>query len=147
MLEYRDQGYLPQAMFNFLALLGWSPGDDREKMSRDELIAAFDLDGVGRSGAVFDLEKLDWLNGQYLNDLAGAAIVPLVRARLEAAELWRESFEGEESALLEGMQERRSLSASRLFRWMSRSWCSPRRTRSSRRGRTLCPKRRWTGSC
>jgi glutamyl-tRNA synthetase len=68
-LEYRDRGYLAEAMFNFLALLGWNPGDEREKMTRDDLIEAFDLSGCGRSGALFDLAKLDWLNGQYLAEL------------------------------------------------------------------------------
>jgi glutamyl-tRNA synthetase len=101
-LEYREQGYLADAMFNFLALLGWSPGGDRERMSRDELIAAFDLAGVGRSGAIFDLEKLDWLNGQYLNDLAGSELVPLVQPRLTAAGLWRDAFLGDEAKLLAG---------------------------------------------
>jgi len=85
-LAYRDQGYLPQAMFNFLALLGWSPGDDREKLDRQELIRAFDLSGVGRSGAVFDLTKLEWLNGLYLNGLAAEELVPLLSPRLEGAE-------------------------------------------------------------
>jgi glutamyl-tRNA synthetase len=55
--------------FNFLALLGWNPGDERQKMSRDELIAAFDLDGVGKSGAIFDAAKLEWLNGLYVAEL------------------------------------------------------------------------------
>ena len=62
-LEYREQGYLADAVLNFLALLGWSPGDDRQKMTREEMIRAFDLSGVGRAGAVFDVKKLEWLNG------------------------------------------------------------------------------------
>jgi glutamyl-tRNA synthetase len=99
-LAYRDEGYLPQAMFNFLALLGWSPGDDREKLDRAQLIRAFELSGVGRSGAVFDLTKLEWLNGQYLNDLAAAELAPLLRSRLEAAGLWRSEFQDGERAIL-----------------------------------------------
>jgi glutamyl-tRNA synthetase len=93
-LAYRDQGYLPQATFNFLALLGWSPGDDREKLDREELIRAFDLSGVGKSGAVFDLTKLEWLNGLYLNDSTAEDLVPLLRPGLEAAGLWRAAFDG-----------------------------------------------------
>jgi glutamyl-tRNA synthetase len=61
--EYAEAGYLPEAMFNFLALLGWSDGSDQEVYSRDELVAKFSLDGVSRSPAVFDIQKLDWLNG------------------------------------------------------------------------------------
>ena len=64
--EYRRQGYLPEALVNFLALLGWSPGDDRELMSVDELSAAFSLEGISGGNAVFDTNKLDWMNGQYI---------------------------------------------------------------------------------
>jgi glutamyl-tRNA synthetase len=64
--EYRRQGYLAPAMVNFLALLGWSPGDDRELMSRDELVASFSLEGISGGNAVFNVEKLDWMNGQYI---------------------------------------------------------------------------------
>jgi len=92
-LEYRDRGYLPEAMLNFLALLGWAPGGDREKLGRAELIRAFDFDGVGKSGAVFDLRKLDWLNGQYLNDLDAGILADALRPRLEAAGLWRSAFD------------------------------------------------------
>ena len=87
-LEYRDRGYLPEAMFTFLAMLGWSPGDDREMLSRQELAEAFDLSGVGRSGAIFDLKKLDWLNGQLLARMSVAEFADLVEPRLQAAGLW-----------------------------------------------------------
>jgi glutamyl-tRNA synthetase len=87
-LEYRERGYLPEAMFTFLAMLGWSPGDDRELLSREELIASFDLAGVGRSGAVFDLRKLDWINGQLLSRMSLAQLRDLARPRLESAGLW-----------------------------------------------------------
>src|SRR6185436_10013674 len=65
-MEYARQGYLPDAMVNFLALLGWSPGDDRELMSRQELVAAFSLDKISGGNAVFNTEKLDWMNAQYI---------------------------------------------------------------------------------
>jgi glutamyl-tRNA synthetase len=65
-IEYERQGYLAAAMVNFLALLGWSPGDDRELMSVDELIEAFSLEQISGGNAVFDTEKLDWMNGQYI---------------------------------------------------------------------------------
>jgi glutamyl-tRNA synthetase len=64
--EFRAQGILPEALYNFLALLGWSPGDGRELMSRDEMIAAFTVERLGGAAAVFDPEKLLWMNGQYL---------------------------------------------------------------------------------
>ncbi len=80
--EYRRQGYLPDAMVNFLALLGWSPGDDREVMSLDDLTAAFSLEGISGGNAVFNTEKLDWMNGQYIAklpvDRLAAAVVPLM---------------------------------------------------------------------
>ncbi len=81
--EYRDRGYLPEALFNFLALLGWSPGDGREKMTKEEMIAAFDLAAINRKGAVFDEQKLEWLNSQYINDLPPARLAALVRPDLE----------------------------------------------------------------
>ena len=65
-MEYQRLGYLPEAMVNFLALLGWSPGDDRELFTRDELIAAFTLEGISGGNAVFNPEKLDWFNQQHI---------------------------------------------------------------------------------
>src|SRR5207249_4991893 len=64
--EYARQGYLPEAMVNFLALLGWSPGGDAELFSRDELVAAFAIDGISGSSAVFNTEKLDWFSQQHI---------------------------------------------------------------------------------
>ncbi len=64
--EFREQGYLPEALFNFLALLGWSPGDEEEVMNRDELIDKFSITDVNKSAAVFDREKLNWMNNLYL---------------------------------------------------------------------------------
>lgn len=85
--EYRDQGYLPEAMFNFLALLGWSPGEGREKMTREEMTAAFRLEDINRKGAVFDEQKLEWLNSQYINDLPADRLAALIRPGLLAAGL------------------------------------------------------------
>lgn len=64
--EYRDRGYLAGAMVNYLALLGWSPGDDREIMSVSDMVASFDLGRINPSNAVFDEHKLEWMNGQYI---------------------------------------------------------------------------------
>ncbi len=76
--EYRDQGYLPEAMFNFLALLGWSPKDDREVISREELIKIFSLDGIGVANAVFDPQKLTWMNGEYIRAKSEHELAELV---------------------------------------------------------------------
>ena len=91
--EYRERGILPEALFNFLALLGWSPGDGREKMTRDEMVAAFSLEAINRKGAVFDEQKLEWLNGQYINDLEPARLAGLLRDDLERAGLWSAGLE------------------------------------------------------
>jgi glutamyl-tRNA synthetase len=85
--EYERQGYLPEAMVNFLALLGWSPGEDRELMLASELIERFSLEGITGGNAVFDTEKLDWMNGQYIarmaiEDLARAVAPFLIEAGL-----------------------------------------------------------------
>jgi len=66
---YRHQGYLPEAMLNYLALLGWSDREGEEILSREELISGFSLDRIKHSGAIFDREKLDWMNGVYIRNL------------------------------------------------------------------------------
>jgi len=68
-LEYRDMGYLPQTMLNFLALIGWSLDDKTELMSRQQLIDNFSLERIGKTGAIFNREKLDWMNGVYIRGL------------------------------------------------------------------------------
>ncbi|MCH7504626.1 glutamate--tRNA ligase [PVC group bacterium] len=64
--QYRELGYLPDAFSNFLALLGWSPGDDREILTRDELIDLFSIEGMTKSSAIFGIDKLNWMNGMYI---------------------------------------------------------------------------------
>jgi glutamyl-tRNA synthetase len=80
--DYQDQGIIPAAMRNFLALLGWSPGEDREIMAEDELIAAFSLEAIQSKPAVFDTTKLEWMNGQYLSRLPATELEPAVRRQL-----------------------------------------------------------------
>lgn len=108
--DYRAAGYLPEALTNFLALLGWSPGEDREIFSMDELIARFDVDGIQKSGAIFNVEKLRWFNREYLlkmpeeafkegalitlkdvgiqnwNDAVGERLMPYLRERISVWE-------------------------------------------------------------
>jgi glutamyl-tRNA synthetase len=81
--DYQNQGILPAAMRNFLALLGWSPGGDREIVGEDELISLFTLDGIQKKPAVFDTTKLEWMNGQYLSALPAVELLPGVLRELE----------------------------------------------------------------
>jgi glutamyl-tRNA synthetase len=70
LLEFRDEGYLPQAMLNYLALLGWSLDDRTELFSREELISHFSLERLSKTAAIFDVEKLRWMNGVYIRRLS-----------------------------------------------------------------------------
>jgi glutamyl-tRNA synthetase len=90
--EYETQGYLPEAMVNFLALLGWSPGGNEEVFSREELIARFSLEKISGGNAVFNPEKLDWFNQQHILRLPAAEILRRIRPELEAAGMWRDSL-------------------------------------------------------
>ncbi len=82
---YRRGGYLPEAMLNFMSLLGWSLDSERTIFTRDEAIAAFDLDRVSKNPAIFDLEKLAWLNGEYIRALAPADFIERVMPQVEAS--------------------------------------------------------------
>jgi glutamyl-tRNA synthetase len=81
--EYRNQGILPEALVNFLALLGWNPGDEREIFSLVELTQEFDLERVGSSNAVFDFKKLVWMNGKYMSSLSLQRILEAVEPYLQ----------------------------------------------------------------
>jgi glutamyl/glutaminyl-tRNA synthetase len=83
LISYRDVGYLPDALMNFLALLGWHPKDDREIFSRDELVAEFDMKRVQKAGAVFNEAKLNWLNREYLKRFSDAELLEKIRPRLK----------------------------------------------------------------
>lgn len=81
---YRESGYLPEAVVNFLALLGWNPGDDKEIMSVDELIEKFSFDHCSRSGAKFDFEKGKWFNHKYIQELSDADLAQMFKPVMEA---------------------------------------------------------------
>jgi len=95
---YRDRGFLPEAFRNFLALLGWSPGDDREFFTTDELVQAFDLGGISRSNAILNFSETDprqwtdkkalFLNQHYIATMPLVELLPLVEATLEKTDLW-----------------------------------------------------------
>jgi glutamyl-tRNA synthetase len=80
--EYRSNGFLADTMFNFLTLLGWSSGDDRELFSRAQLVNEFDLSGVMKKSAVFDERKLQWMNGQYIMELDDEFLLDLALPQL-----------------------------------------------------------------
>src|SRR3989344_5848380 len=82
LLEYREDGYLPDAFINFLALLGWNPGTDQEIFTRDELIRAFDIERVQKSGAQMSQEKLDWINKEHIKKLPKEEIEKNILERL-----------------------------------------------------------------
>jgi glutamyl-tRNA synthetase len=95
-LDYRAQGYLPDALLNFVALIGWSPGGDREVLSRDELIKEFDIEGLQPSSGVFDIDKLRWMNGHYIRQTPLPALVEMLRVYVSdpvALAYWSEPVE------------------------------------------------------
>jgi len=85
-------------MVNFLALLGWSPGGDREVLTRDELIHLFTLEGISGGNAVFNPEKLDWFNQQHIARLAPEELASRIKPSLDAAGLWRDDWVGDRRA-------------------------------------------------
>jgi glutamyl-tRNA synthetase len=85
--DYIKQSYEPDALINFLAYLGWSPGDDRELLSLDDLCREFTMDRVSKAGAVFDIKKLTWYNEQYMRERSAEDILPEYKAEMEKAGL------------------------------------------------------------
>ncbi len=83
LLSYRDKGYLPQALVNFMALLGWHPGDNQEIFSAEELVKAFEISKVQKAGAIFDTEKLDWLNGEHIKRMDLDVLANLLKPVVE----------------------------------------------------------------
>jgi glutamyl-tRNA synthetase len=87
--SYRDEGFLPEAFRNFLALLGWAPGGDLQFLRTAELVERFSLAGVSRTNAVFDRAKLEWFNQQHLQQLPIEELLPVIQGELERSKLWR----------------------------------------------------------
>lgn len=92
--DFLAKGYLPEALINFVALLGWNPTADREIYSMDDLIALFDIAKINASGAVMNTEKLEWMNGQYLLKIAPERLIGLVTAALVGEGLLEEQDSG-----------------------------------------------------
>ncbi len=95
--EYRTQGYLPEAIVNYLMLLGWSPGNNQEKITMPSALKTFSIKKINKAGAAFSLEKLQWLNSEYIKGMDTAqltdAIMPLVTAKYPNAVVARKEFE------------------------------------------------------
>ncbi|GAC1674074.1 MAG: glutamate--tRNA ligase [Candidatus Acidiferrum sp.] len=89
---YREEGFLPEAFRNFLALLGWSAGHDEEFLRTQELVEKFNLEGVSRTNGVFDKAKLEWFNTQYLQKLPIEDLLPQVEGELKRSGLWKEDW-------------------------------------------------------
>jgi glutamyl-tRNA synthetase len=95
---YREQGILPEALVNYLALLGWTPPGGAEIVPIEEMVRVFDLKDVSKSNAVFDPEKLSWMNSEYLRRASEERLLTLAGEELKSAGLWREDFEGSGAA-------------------------------------------------
>jgi glutamyl-tRNA synthetase len=103
---YRDRGFVPAAFRNFLALLGWSPPEGRELLSKDELVQEFSLEGIGRANAIFNFQENDsrrwtddkalWMNAEYIRTMPLEELLPMVKAELRANKLWKEEYAAEE---------------------------------------------------
>jgi glutamyl-tRNA synthetase len=104
-MEYPRLGYLPEAMVNFLALLGWNPGGDREMLSRDELVSLFTLEGISGGNAVFNPDKLDWFNQQHIGRLPATELLSRIETRLAEAGLWRDTLRTTEAEWIAAVLE------------------------------------------
>jgi glutamyl-tRNA synthetase len=103
---YRDRGFVPSAFRNFLALLGWSPPEGKEILTKDELIENFALEGIGRANAIFNFQENDprrwtddkalWMNAEYVRTMPLEELLPMVKTELRGAKLWREEYEEED---------------------------------------------------
>ncbi len=113
-MEYARQGFLPEALVNFLALLGWSPGNDREIFDKSDLIEAFSLGGISGGNAVFNPEKLEWFNQQHIQRLPAEEIARRVEPLLREHGVWRESFHADERPWLLSLIELLKPRAKRL---------------------------------
>jgi glutamyl-tRNA synthetase len=103
---YRDRGFVPAAFRNFLALLGWAPPEGKELLSKEELVHAFSLEGIGRANAIFNFQENDprrwtddkalWMNAEYIRTMPLDELLPMVKAELRANKLWREEYDDDD---------------------------------------------------
>jgi glutamyl-tRNA synthetase len=103
---YRDRGFVPAAFRNFLALLGWSPPEGKELLSKEDLVEAFSLENIGRANAIFNFHENDprrwtddkalWMNAEYIRTMPLEDLLPMVKAELRANKLWREEYDDDD---------------------------------------------------
>jgi len=103
---YRDRGFVPAAFRNYLALLGWSPPEGREILSKEELVQEFSLEAIGRANAIFNCKENDphhwtddkalWMNAEYIRTMPLDELLPMVKAELKANKLWREEYDDDD---------------------------------------------------
>ena len=103
---YRDRGFVPAAFRNFLALLGWSPPEGKELLSKEELVEYFSLEGIGRANAIFNFTENDprrwtddkalWMNAEYIRTMPIEELLPMVKTELRAHKLWREEYDDDD---------------------------------------------------
>ena len=103
---YRDRGFVPAAFRNFLALLGWSPPEEKELLTKQELIDNFSLEGIGRSNAIFNFQENDprrwtddkalWMNAEYIRTMSLEELLPMVKGELRENKLWREEYDDDD---------------------------------------------------
>ena len=103
---YRDRGFVPAAFRNFLALLGWSPPEGKELLSKEELVEYFSLEGIGRANAIFNFHENDprrwtddkalWMNAEYIRTMPLDVLLPMVKTELRANKLWREEYDDDD---------------------------------------------------
>lgn len=109
--DYKNMGFLSEALVNYISLLGWSSLSGKEILSADEIIKEFSLDRVGKTGAIFDINKLIWMNGEYIKNKTAEELVPLIKKRLQ-----------EKGSLKNGYDESRLLEALRLVKDRSKTF-------------------------
>ena len=122
-MEYARDGFTPEAMVNFLALLGWSPGGDRELFSRDELMAVFAVEGISGGNAVFNTDKLEWFNQQHMTRFAPDELARRLKPWLEAAGLWSDEYVGTRHAWFAAVVELLKPRARRLPDFVEHGRC------------------------
>ena len=105
--DYRDKGFLRDALVNFVALLGWNAGDDKEFYYMDELISSFSLERVNKAGAVFDFQKLNWLNAEHLRKKTNEELLLLLRDEIQKSKFKSHTFSDKFfNLIIEAMRER-----------------------------------------
>ena len=121
-LEYKEQGYLPEALRNFLALLGWNPGNDKEILTEKELIKEFSLENVQKSPAVFDVEKLNWMNHKYIQLLSNDDLLLHAKPWLKKAGCPLEKYSNDQLVLIAKLAQERIENFSQLAEFVRYIW-------------------------